>query len=130
MIITVHVNISLLEKLEKKPISKASSKMFGYHLQVKLVQDTYWKYDDRLKVAKKRKLIWYGYISRVSGMAKTILQGIVKETKRRRIQTKNREDYIIKDWTRLEFLGFVKLLGLCETETSSLVPRRPSILKD
>ena len=49
-------------------------------------------------------------------MVKTMLQGTVKGTKRRGIQTKSREDYIIKDWTRLEFWGFVKLLGLCETE--------------
>ena len=111
MLITVHVKIFLLVKSEKKPISKASSKMFGYHLQIKLVQDTYWKYDDRLNVAKKRKRIWYGYISRVSGMAKTILQGIVKGAKRRGIQTKNREDYIIKDWTRLEFFGLCKVVG-------------------
>ena len=39
--------------------------------------------DDLLNVVKKRKLRWYGHISRSSGMAKTILQGTVKGARRR-----------------------------------------------
>ena len=40
--------------------------------------------DNLLTMVKKRKLRWYGHISRSSGMAKTILQGTVKEARRRR----------------------------------------------
>ena len=38
---------------------------------------------DDLTMVEKRKLRWYGHISRSSGMAKTILQGTVKEARRR-----------------------------------------------
>ena len=38
---------------------------------------------DDLTMVKKRKLRWYGHISRSSGMAKTILQGTVKGARRR-----------------------------------------------
>ena len=36
------------------------------------------KHHDLLTMVKKRKLRWYGHISRSSGMAKTILQWTVK----------------------------------------------------
>ena len=35
-------------------------------------------YDDILTTVKKRKLKWYGHVSRSSGLAKTILQGTVQ----------------------------------------------------
>ena len=40
-------------------------------------------HDDLLTMVKKRKLRWYGHISRSSGMAKTILQWTVKGTRSR-----------------------------------------------
>ena len=36
-------------------------------------------YDDILTSVKKRKLKWFGHVSRSSGLAKTILQGTVQE---------------------------------------------------
>ena len=39
------------------------------------------EYDEHLTLVKKRKLRWFGHVSRSSGLAKTILQGIVKEKK-------------------------------------------------
>ena len=33
---------------------------------------------DLLTIVKRRKLQWYGHVSRSSGLAKTILQGTVK----------------------------------------------------
>ena len=35
-------------------------------------------HEDLLTIVKRRKLQWYGHVSRSSGLAKTILQGIVK----------------------------------------------------
>ena len=35
-------------------------------------------YDDILTTLKKRKLKWFGHVSRSSGLAKTILQGTVQ----------------------------------------------------
>ena len=36
------------------------------------------EYDELLTLVKKRKLRWFGHVSRSSGLAKTILQGTVK----------------------------------------------------
>ena len=35
-------------------------------------------HEDLLMIVKRRKLQWYGHVSRSSGLAKTILQGTVK----------------------------------------------------
>ena len=47
------------------------------------IQNAIGVHDDLLTMVKKRKLRWYGHISRSSGMAKTILQGTVKGARRR-----------------------------------------------
>ena len=59
-------------------------------------------HDDLLTMVKKRKLRFYGHVSRSSGMARTVLQGTVKEARRRGRQKKRLEDNI-KEWTRMEF---------------------------
>ena len=38
--------------------------------------------EDFLTIVKRRKLQWYGHVSRSSGLAKTILQGTEKERKK------------------------------------------------
>ena len=50
-----------------------------------------------LTLAKKWKQRWFGYVSRSSGLAKTILQGTVKGKGR---QKKSWED---KEWTGMAF---------------------------
>ena len=55
-----------------------------------------------LTIVKRRKLQWYGYVSRSSGLAKTILQGTVKGGKGHGGQRKRWEDNI-REWTDLEF---------------------------
>ena len=57
---------------------------------------------DLLIDVKRRKLQWYGYVSRSSGLAKTLLQGTVKGGRRQGRQTKRWEDNI-REWTGLEF---------------------------
>ena len=47
------------------------------------IQNAIGVHDGLLTMVKKRKLRWYGHISRSSGMAKTVLQGIVKGARRR-----------------------------------------------
>ena len=91
-------------------------------------------HDDLLTIVKKRKLKWYGHISRSSGMAKTILQGTVKGARRRGRQKKRWEDNI-KEWTGV---GLGDSLRAAEDRegwegivaTSSVVLRRPPRLKD
>ena len=62
------------------------------------IQNAIGVHDDLLTMVKKRKLRWYGHISRSSGMAKTILQGTVEGTRRRGRQKKKYEENI-KGWT-------------------------------
>ena len=58
------------------------------------IQNATGVHDELLTMVKKRKLRWYGHISRSSGMAKTILQGTVKGARRRGRQKKRWEDNI------------------------------------
>ena len=50
------------------------------------------KYDELLTMVKKRKLRWFGHVSKYSGLAKTILQGTVKG-KRKKDRQKKRWEY-------------------------------------
>ena len=85
-------------------------------------------------MVKKRKLRWYGHISRSSGMAKTILQGTVKEARTRGRQKKRLEDNI-KEWTGMWFGDSLRAAEDRErwkgiVATSSVMPRRPPRLRD
>ena len=53
---------------------------------------------DLLTTVKRRKLKWYGHVTRSSGLAKTILQGTVQGGRRRGRQNKRWEDNI-PEWT-------------------------------
>ena len=48
------------------------------------IQNAIGVHDDLLTMVKKRKLRWYGHISRSFGMAKTILQGDSERIKKER----------------------------------------------
>ena len=58
---------------------------FKYHftneeIRVKIQQAT--ESHEDLTIVKRRRLKWYGHVSRSSGLAKTILQGTVKGGRR------------------------------------------------
>ena len=83
--------------------------------------------DELLTPVKKRKLRWFGHVSRSSGLAKTILQGTVKGKRGR--QKKRWEDNI-KEWTGMDFASSTRAAedssrwkGI--VANSSVVPRRP-----
>ena len=59
-------------------------------------------YGELLTYVKKWKIRWFGYASRSSGLAKTILQGTVQE-KRREGRHKKRWEDNIKKWTGMDF---------------------------
>ena len=65
------------------------------------IQQAIGPHGDLLTMVKRRKLQWYGHVSRSSGLAKTILQGTVKGG-RRQGSGKRWEDNI-RQWTGLEF---------------------------
>ena len=66
------------------------------------IQQAIRPHEDLLTIVKRRKLQWYGHVSRSSGLAKTILQGTVKGGRRQGRQRKRWEDNI-REWTGLQF---------------------------
>ena len=85
-----------------------------------------------LTMVKRRK--WHGHISRSLGLAKTNLQGRVKEVSRQGRQRKRWEDNI-REWTGLEFAKSKRAVENREkwrklVAKSSVVPQRPSRLRD
>ena len=52
------------------------------------IQQAIGPHEDLLTIVKRRKLQWYGHVSRSSGVAKTILQGTVKGGRRQARQRK------------------------------------------
>ena len=91
-------------------------------------------YEDLLTSVKRRKLKWYGHITRSSGLAKTILQRTVQGGRQRGRQRKRWEDSI-KEWTGLEWNI---MLGKAENREewrklvvkSTVVPQRSDRLRD
>ena len=71
------------------------------------IQASILEYDALLTLVKKRKLRWFGHVSRSSGLAKTILHGTVKGKRKRGRQKKRCEDNI-KEWTLPAQLGQLK----------------------
>ncbi|WP_419624292.1 hypothetical protein, partial [Thiolapillus sp.] len=66
------------------------------------IQQAIGPHEDLLTTVKRRKLQWCGHVSRSLGLAKTILQGTVKEGRRQGRQKKVWEDSI-RDFTGLEY---------------------------
>ena len=91
-------------------------------------------HEELLTTVRRRKLKWYGHVSRSSGLAKTVLQGTVQGGRRRGRQRKRWEDNI-PEWTGLKLSD-----ALRESENrerwrelvarSSVVPQRSSRLRD
>ena len=98
------------------------------------IQQANGPHEDLLTIVKRRKLQWYGYVSRSSGLAKTILQGTVKGGRRQSRQRKRWEDNI-REWTGLEFGKSQRAVENREkwrklVAKSFVVPKRPSRLLD
>ena len=66
------------------------------------IQQAIKPHEDLLTIVKRRKLQWYGHVSRSLGLSKTILQGTVKGGRRQVRQRKRWKDNI-REWTGLEF---------------------------
>ena len=58
------------------------------------IQQAIGPHEDLLTIIKRRKLQWYGHVSRSSGLAKTILQGTVKGGRRQGRQRKQTEEEV------------------------------------
>ena len=66
------------------------------------IQQAIGPHDDLKTILKRRKLQWYGHVSRSSGLAKTIYQDTVKGGRRQGSQKTRWEDNV-REWTGLEF---------------------------
>ena len=84
----------------------------NHEVRVK-IQQAIGSYENLLTIVKRRKLQWYGHVSRSSGLAKTILRGTVKGGRRQGRQRRRWDDNI-REWTSLEFDRHLK---------SSVVPQ-------
>ena len=86
---------------------------------------------DLLTIIKRRKLQWYGHVSRSSGLAKTILQGTVKgeedkADRGRGGKTTSGNIQVAKSQRAVENREKWRKLVV----KSSVVPQRPSRLRD
>ena len=91
-------------------------------------------YKDLLTTVKKRKLRWYGHITRSTRLAKMILQGTVQGGRRRGRQKKRWEDNVT-EWTGLKLDEVLRKAENREewktvVARSSLVPQRSTRLRD
>ena len=91
-------------------------------------------YIDLLTLVRKRKLNWYGHVTRSSGLTKTILQGTVQGGRKRGRQKKKWEDNI-REWTGLELKDTLRKAERREewrrlVVKSSEAPQRTSRLRD
>ena len=91
-------------------------------------------YEDFLTSVKRRKLKWYGHVTRSSGLAKTILQGTVQGGRRRGKQRKRWEDNI-NEWTVLEWNSILRKAENLEewrklVVKSTVVPQWSARLRD
>ena len=97
------------------------------------IQQASGPHEDLLTIVKRRKLKWYGHISRSSDLAKAILQGTAKGRKSQGSQKKRWEDKI-REWKGLEFAKSQRAVENREKWRTlvvkwSVVPQRPSRTK-
>ena len=70
------------------------------------IQAAIGEYDELLILVMKRKLRWFGHVSRFSGLAKTIVQGTVKK----------KEAEVGRQYQRWTGMDFVSSFRAAETE--------------
>ena len=98
------------------------------------IQQAIGPHEDLLIIVKRRNLKWYGHVSCLSGLAKTILQGTVRGGRRQGRQRKRWKDNI-REWTGLEFAKSQTAVENREkwgklVVKSSVVPQRLGRLRD
>ena len=64
------------------------------------IRHAFGPYEDLINIVRKRKLRWYGHITRSTGLARMIRQGSVQGGKRKGRQKKRWEDNV-SEWTGL-----------------------------
>ena len=98
-----------------------------------MIQQAIGSHENLLTIVKRSKQQWYGHVSRLLRLTKT-LQGRVKMGRRQGRQRKRWEDNI-REWTGLEFAKSQRAVENREkwrklVVKSSVVPQRPSPFRD
>ena len=98
------------------------------------IQQAIGPHEDLLTIVKGRKLQWYGHVCRLSGLAKTILQGTVRGGRRQDRERKWWEDNV-REWTGLELAKSKRAVENQENwrklvAKSSVVSQQPLWLRD
>ena len=96
----------------------------------KKIQAAIGKYNELLTLVKKRKLRWFDHVSRSSGLAKTILQGTVKE-KEKEVDRRRGGKTISKsgqEWTLPAQLGQLKQVKM-ERDCCEFICGAPTIFQ-
>ena len=133
--LTAELQIQAMEMRCYRKILRISYKDHVTNEEVRTkIQQAIGPQGDLLTIIKRRKLQWYGHVSRSSGLAKTILRGTVKGGRRQGRQRKRWEDNI-REWTGLEFTKSQRAVenrGKWRklVSKSSVVLQRPSWLRD
>ena len=127
--------IQAMEKKCYRKILHISNKDHVTNEEVRAkIQQAIGPHKNLLSIVKRRKLQWYGHVSRSSGLAQTILQGTVKGGRRQGGQ-KLRWNDNIREWTGWEFGKSQRAVESREkwrklVAKSSVVPQRPSRLRN
>ena len=101
--LTAELQIQAMEMRCYRKILHISYKDYVTNEKVRAkIQQAIGPHEDLLTIVQRRKLQWYGHVSRSSGLAKTILQDTVKGGRREGRQKKGWEDNG-REWTGLEF---------------------------
>ena len=79
------LGISFKDRITNAEVRSRITRAVGFH-------------EDLLTTVRRRKLKWYGHVTRSAGLSKTILQGTVRGKRRRGRQRKRWEDNIT-EWT-------------------------------
>ena len=129
-----------IQTLEMRCFRKLLSISYRDHITnekvIARIRNAIGPYED-LTAVKRRKLKWYGHVTRSSGLATTILQGTVQGGRRRGRQRKRWEDNI-KEWTGLELNIILIILRKAENREewrklvvkSTVVPQLSARLRD
>ena len=91
-----------IQAMEMRCYRKILHISYRDHVINEEVQQATGPHGDLLTIVKRRKVQWHGHVSRLSGLAKTILPGPVKG-RRRQGGHRKRWDDNIREWTGLEF---------------------------
>ncbi|KAK2194292.1 hypothetical protein NP493_116g00011 [Ridgeia piscesae] len=114
-----------IQAMEMRCLRKLLGITYRDHISNEELRNRTWQaigpHEDLLTTVKRRKLKWYGHITRSSGLAKTILQGTVQGVRRRGRQKKRWEENI-PEWAGMT-LGAAMRKTVRRDEWRELVAR-------